>query len=136
MLLYAAWTDIRFRRVPNLLIVIGFFSGFFLIAYLEGLFSLPNALLGALIGFAVLIPLYLMRWMGAGDVKLLALVGLYLGSEDIWIAIAYTAFSGGALAILYLLKPYVLHKGLKSKKETLPYAVAILFGTMITLGIR
>lgn len=136
MLLYAAWTDIRFRRVPNHLIAIGFFSGFVLISSLEGLSGLPNAFLGALIGFCTLFPLYLMRWMGAGDVKLLALVGLYLGPEDIWMAIAYTAFSGGLLALLQLLRIRFSRGGIKTENVTLPYAVAILFGTMITLGIH
>lgn len=136
MLLCAAWTDIRFRRVPNPLIVIGFFSGFVLIAFLEGLPALPNALIGGLIGFCALFPLYLMRWMGAGDVKLLALVGLYLGPEDIWTAIACTAFSGGLLALLQLLRIRLSRGRIKSENVTLPYAVAILFGTMITLGIH
>lgn len=78
----AIWFDWRARRVPNWLVLAGLVLAVALIG-LGPVHALApdwrDALLGGAIGFAVYLPLYVMRWMGAGDVKFFAVAGLMCG---------------------------------------------------------
>ena len=75
----ASISDLRSFRIPNGLTFPLIVSGIVYHAIVGGLAGLQPSLLGAFAGFAVLFPLYLMGGMGAGDVKLLAGVGAWLG---------------------------------------------------------
>lgn len=106
---FALWHDIRSRRIPNQLIVLGSIAGFLLHLLLppgSGLFSTPVGSLGiwfSLSGFAVglllLLPLYALRTLGAGDVKLMALVGAFIGPSAVVGAMLLTMLCGGVLAL-------------------------------------
>lgn len=74
----AVVSDLRCHRIPNLLIVVGLALGLISQAYASGVDGLGNAALATLIGFAVLLPMYALGGMAAGDVKLMAMVGSFL----------------------------------------------------------
>lgn len=77
----AASTDIVSRRIPNLLIVAGLVSALVAQVALRG--AVPGStiwLAGAATGFALLLPFYLLHGMAAGDVKLLTMLGAWLGA--------------------------------------------------------
>ncbi|MEX4001588.1 prepilin peptidase [Paraburkholderia sp. EG285A] len=77
----AASTDIVSRRIPNLLILLGLVSALAVQIALRGALSGGALWLGgAVTGFAVLLPFYLLRGMAAGDVKLLMMLGAWLGA--------------------------------------------------------
>ena len=57
---------------------------------------------GLLLGFAVFFVFYAIGGMGAGDVKLMAAIGAFLGPKDVLFAALYTAIAGGVYAILLL----------------------------------
>ena len=61
--------------------------------------SMGGALVGALIGFALMLPGHLLGGTGAGDVKLLAALGTLLGPGGIVMAFLYSAIAGGLLAV-------------------------------------
>jgi prepilin peptidase CpaA len=62
-----------------------------------------TALLGVLVGLALFLPLYLLRAMGAGDVKLLAALGAFMGPVEV-IGLALSVLvAGGLLAVLRML---------------------------------
>ena len=167
-LLTAVACDLRSRRIPNTLVVVGIALGFLfqIVARLGGdLFLNPvgasdieAALLGGLTGLALFLPLYALRTMGAGDVKLLAMVGVWLGPEYVAWAALWTMLAGGVLALGAALVAGVMRQvlanlhtmlvmlflhaqtggGLKvtAPAQTtgrLPYAVAIACGTAIEL---
>ncbi len=100
LVLTAAWYDVRFRKIPNWLNVGGLLFAL-VFGGLQGIGSLKLACLGALCALAVYIPLYLLRGMGAGDVKLMVAIGALTGPGN-WIMIfLLTAILGGvASAIL------------------------------------
>jgi prepilin peptidase CpaA len=101
--LIACVTDLHSRRIPNWLT-----GGALLAAMAYHLLAgSPNAALwsmaGAAVGLLLFLPIYALRGMGAGDVKLLAALGAWLGLGDIvWVAL-YAAMIGGMLALLLAL---------------------------------
>lgn len=169
-LLTAAAYDLRGHRVPNPLILCGVFLAFLLHTTLPGgegfLSLLPGALgpwgavKGLLIGLAVLLPLYLLRGMSAGDVKLMAMTGAFLGSPEIWWAIFSTFLAGGVLVLAAMLRPGVASQTLKNMRvmlanamlrtasggavsipapqsaTRLPYGLAIAGGTIVCMIYR
>ena len=108
----AALYDIRSRRIPNWTVLAGLVLGLAINSFLFEWAGLKMSLLG--IGFAFLIyfPLYILRGMGAGDVKLMAAVGSIVGAAN-WLGIfLITAIVGGLAAIVLLLASHRFRRGL------------------------
>jgi prepilin peptidase CpaA len=103
LVVIAAVIDIRSRRIPNWLTLSGIIVGFALNAVLTYPFpfeGLKNAALGMLFGFGVYFILYLIRAMGAGDVKLMAAIGALLASPLLWFRLfVVVALIGGVFAL-------------------------------------
>jgi len=109
----AALFDGRQRRVPNQLVLVALFSGLVLHAIgpqawmrSAGLFALaPGALgiqgafLGALVALAMFLPFYILRVLGAGDVKLLVAVGSFAGPSAFVNLALFVLLAGGLLAL-------------------------------------
>ena len=104
----AAVFDYRQRRIPNWLVLAGVLAGMAINAFLT--YDNPSATTGLLyslggLGIALLVylPLYLLRGMGAGDVKLMAAIGAIVGPA-IWLWILFfTAVLGGITAVIVML---------------------------------
>lgn len=99
----AAIYDIRFRRIPNWLVLCGIVAGFFVNVYSSGSSGLVRAAGGLGLGFALYFPLYLLRARGAGDVKLLAAVGSIVGAGNCFLVFLLTAVLGALIALIVLL---------------------------------
>jgi prepilin peptidase CpaA len=104
LLIAAAILDIRYRRIPNWLTMGGVVAGLLLNSFIgppEG--GLLYSLAGLGGAFAVYLFLYVLRAMGAGDVKLMAAVGSLVGLER-WFGVFFvTAIVGGIMALLLVL---------------------------------
>ena len=94
----AATIDLRTGRIPNLLTATVAVAGLAL-AGLGPRATRWQRLVGALIGFALMLPGHLLGGTGAGDVKLLAALGTLLGPGGIVMAFLYSAIAGGLLAV-------------------------------------
>ncbi len=156
LVLTAAIYDFRFRRIPNWLNLSGLIVGVGLNTLLFAQHGFLAASLGTLLPLALYVPLYLLRAMGAGDVKLMAAVGSIAGPQN-WIGIlVFTAFSGGVLALAvaasrgrlqrtltnvavlaneltHFRAPASRHEGLdvrNSRSVRLPHGVAIAAGSL------
>jgi len=101
--LVAAGYDIRYRRIPNWLVLAGIVTGFAWNLYSSGWSGLGHAAAGLGLGFALYFPLYLLRARGAGDVKLLAAVGAIVGPGNCFWVFILTALLGGVIAMVVLL---------------------------------
>ena len=99
LLAIAVVSDMASRRVPNVLVVIILGCG--LVAQTIAVFpgGIVWSLGGALLGFLVLLPFYAFGGMGAGDVKLLAAAGSFLGPAGVLLAGVVTLVAGGVLAL-------------------------------------
>lgn len=101
LLLAVVW-DVRQHRIPNPLTLGAAMLGLVLHSFTGGLDGFWTGLGGLVVGFAFLLPGYLLGFTGAGDVKLLAAAGSYLGPVAALYAGAASVAAGGLLALAYL----------------------------------
>jgi prepilin peptidase CpaA len=100
LLLWAAITDLRFRRIPNWLTLALMASGLIQGLSGYGLLSVGQSAAGMGVGFALPLPLFLLGAIGGGDVKLLAGVGAWVGPHAVLLVFAATAILGGIIILL------------------------------------
>lgn len=102
----AAVYDIRYRRIPNWLVLAGIIAGLTWNSLSSGAAGLGRSAAGLGLGFVLYFPLYLIRGRRAGDVKLLAAVGAITGPGNVFWVFLLTAILGGAIALVIVM----LHK--------------------------
>lgn len=153
-----AITDISTHRIPNIVLLPALALALLINSLLAGLPGLVQSVLGLVLGLAVLFPLYFVGGTSAGDVKLLGVVGAYLGANAAITAGLATFVLGGVFGVLFIswraIEPILMthfeqfvrnfratapslittattHD--KSKAAAFPYAPAIACGTYFTL---
>lgn len=154
-----ALIDWRTHRIPNVLCAVGAMSGLALQVGIHGEAGLLAAFAGTLVGFGMFLPFYVVRAFGAGDVKAMATVGIFLGVSGTMLAVGMTLIAGAVLgvAVLCVKREHAnatLHRTLglltapmlsmrSSKRDPsansslrFPYGVAIACGVAATLIIR
>ena len=146
----AAWSDIRTRRIPNALTFTGFVVALALRA-LGGFDEITAGLLGALLAFGLSLPLFLVRGLGAGDVKLLTACGAFLGPRRLLSAVLITAIVGGLMAMIAIVQRGALRQTLRNCREIVlalfssarradvqtlssPGAITVPYGVAIAIG--
>ena len=100
----AAVIDLRTGRIPNPLTAAVAAGGLGLAAFGLTGHSMAGALVGALLGFVLMLPGHIFGGTGAGDVKLLAALGTWLGPGGVLMAFLYSAIAGGVLAVAHAMK--------------------------------
>jgi prepilin peptidase CpaA len=100
--LIAAATDIWKFKVYNVLTVPVMFGGLAYHAFIGGWAGLGGSAVGLAFGFAILLLFYTMGGMGAGDVKLMAAVGAWLGMPLTFYVFIASALAGGVYAVALL----------------------------------
>src|SRR6266849_10813960 len=98
----AAFTDVKARRIPNRLTYPAILIGLGLQGALHGWRGLLLSAGGGLLFGGLFMLFYLVRAMGAGDVKLSAALGCIIGPAGSWQVMFATAVAGGALAIIVM----------------------------------
>jgi prepilin peptidase CpaA len=111
LMLAAVCIDLRTRRIPNRLVASGVGLALALHVAAMATSTPPIAgsawwapLAGFAAGLAVLMPLYLLRAMGAGDVKLMAMTGAFIGAHAVLAAAIYTLVAGGLLSLAFMMR--------------------------------
>jgi prepilin peptidase CpaA len=99
----AAVVDAWKFRVPNLLTLSLFVSGLAFHVCVGGFSGLGESVKGAALGFALLIVVHATGGMGAGDVKLGAAVGAWLGATTTFHVLIVASIAGGVFALILIL---------------------------------
>ncbi len=100
----AAIADVRERRIPNRLTYPAMLAGMAVQGVLHGWKGLGSAAAGGLFFGGIFFLFYLVRAMGAGDVKLAAALGCIVGLTASFQVMYATALCGGALAIIQMVR--------------------------------
>jgi prepilin peptidase CpaA len=100
--LTAAFVDWRSRRIPNWLTVPGFVSGVTLHTVLNGWHGTLFSLKGAGLALLLLLPLVMLRALGAGDWKLMGAVGAFLGWQLFLFVMLGSIFASGIMAVVQM----------------------------------
>jgi prepilin peptidase CpaA len=161
LVLVAVWTDLRSRRIPNALTLGGAVLGLLLHVWAGGSQGVGGAAMGWSLGLLLLLPGYLLRFTSAGDVKLLAAVGAFLGPQAV-LAAGAASIAAGAMVGIPIVALLGGLRGLKSPwnrygvmlrclvttgrvayvrpgadeamGQRFPFSVAIALGTLFAVG--
>ena len=129
-LVVSSVTDLRQRRIPNAVTYPALLIVTACLVWLGGLSLLLESILGALVCVAPLALAMWRGWMGAGDVKLMAIAGLVSGAAAGWpfslVVLLDVAVAGGVLALSWML---AARAGGQTRPRSVPYGVAIAAGT-------
>jgi prepilin peptidase CpaA len=110
----ASLCDLRRGRIPNALTLGATAVALVFQTVVSGWVGLGWALGGWAVGIVLFAPLYVLKGMGAGDVKLLAAIGSWLGPVGaLWTAL-YGAMAGGVLALVVAFARGYTTKALKN----------------------
>lgn len=104
ILLIAVISDVRQKKIPNMLTFSGMIIAIGYHGLGRGFEGIIFSLGGLFLGMALLIAFYFAGGMGAGDIKLMGAVGGFLGPKGVFMAFLFSAIAGGvyALAVLKL----------------------------------
>ena len=160
VLAVACISDLRTRRIPNALTFTAALIAVAFHASTGGWPAVQTSVFGWLLGVALFSPMFALRGMGAGDVKLLAAVGAWLGPAQVAIVALASSITGGILGIAVALLHGYLKTALGNVRlllthwrvvgvrpfpeitlehadgPRLAYAVPVAIGTMVTLWLQ
>jgi prepilin peptidase CpaA len=155
LLLVASALDLKARKIPNRLVYTGLILGILCQISLPSGGGVWVSVQGMGLGLAIFLPMYFLRAMGAGDVKLMAMVGSFTGPQLLIGSTLATLVSGGVMAVFVAfekhefghlienIKLMIFDSSVKAASGQLPapdqpvvsigklpYAIAITVGTL------
>lgn len=147
----AVASDVMRHRLPNFYLLAGLCIAIIAWGWQAGVDGLLDVLAGAVVGLLLFLPMYALGGMAAGDVKLMAVTGAFIGYPAVLWAAALSIISGGVLAMIYLafkgsIRRFLLRYWLMVATRTylpadaddparhrFPYALAVAVGTLTSL---
>lgn len=148
--------DIKYRRIPNKIILPTLICGLLLNTFWQGWNGLQSSITGCLLAFALMLILHFFGAMGAGDVKLFGAIGSIIGIGLVLKTFIVIVLLGAVLAMISMFytgtvrvtiqRVYLILVGflpgwkmpryeVTPDRHTIPYGVAITLGTLISLVI-
>lgn len=121
----AVFTDLYKDKIYNVWVIPGLLTGLIL-ALSQGTDRFLDALMGVGATFLVLMPVYLVRGIAAGDVKLLLSTASFLSFQELYSCILFSFLIAGAISLVIII--------FKREKKTLHFAVPVLLSAVLVVG--
>ena len=131
IVLVAVVYDLRFRKIPNRLILIGLGAGLLWRVLLEGATGIVTGLLSFLLPILFLYFFFLLGALGAGDIKLFSIIAIFLNVKQILWCGLWMFIIGGIWSLICVIHNLLCRK--REKIDTIPFSVAILGGLAIAI---
>jgi prepilin peptidase CpaA len=168
VLVVATFTDLRSRRIPNWLVFPFMLAGIVVSPWRQnwpsfgrfGWHGIGQSFAGFGVGLLVCGFFFWMGGMGAGDVKLCAAIGAWIGPSQLVLALVMTGLAGGVMVLAWAVQGRFLNdlfagtgdllfgwgqRGMHRDpemvisnplKRKMPYAPAIAIGTLLSFFSR
>ena len=151
--------DVRFRRIPNAVVLVALIAGLAINISFSGLAGAMSSVKGLGLAFLPMFLMHIFGALGAGDVKLFAAIGAVVGVGLVPMTFVVVVMLGAVLAVYSMLRSgtvfSTLHGVLRifvgllpgwemprfamppDRRHTIPYGVAITLGSLIsTIAFR
>lgn len=136
-LLVIVWIDVNEKRIPNKILAALFLIRIFILVLESiafwgyGLSILFSAAMGGLAGGGMFLLVYLLSrgGIGMGDVKLFAVLGLYMGIGSVFIVVFFTVISSAIYSVIMLIRRKI------KLKEEIPYAPFVMLGVVLSMAL-
>ena len=155
--IFVIYYDVRYRRIPNILVLATLIAGIAINTGFGGLEGMLSSVQGFALAFFPMLLMHIFGALGAGDVKLFGAVGAVMGVSLVPLAFVVVVMLGAVLAIYTMLRAgtvlTTLHGVLRifvgilpgwemprfamspDRRHTIPYGVAIMLGSLIAVAI-
>jgi prepilin peptidase CpaA len=155
--LVIAYTDVRYRRIPNTVVLATMASGLLTNTFFQGVHGLLGSVAGCALAFVLMLLLHIFGAMGAGDVKLFAAVGALLGLHLVLPTFGVVLVTGFIFAVYTMFRERIALETIErvvrffigllpggvgprfaapaDRRHTIPYGVAITLGSLISLAL-
>ena len=150
ILVTAGIGDIRTRRISNRIVAVLAVLGIaFTVWQYSGMPGLARATGGLTVGLLFWLPFYALGWLGAGDVKLYAAAGAWLGPMRALDGALVGALAGAVLSLIWMMRAHGIQESVRTlslaagtpqmltpnssttaRRSTMPYGIAIAAGAL------
>ena len=155
--IFVIYYDVRYRRIPNVLVLATLIAGISINTFFSGFQGTLSSVQGFALAFFPMLLMHIFGALGAGDVKLFGAVGAVIGVGLVPLAFVVVVMLGAVLAIYTMLRAgtvlTTLHGVLRifvgilpgwemprfamspDRRHTIPYGVAIMLGSLIAVAV-
>ena len=155
--IFVIYYDVRYRRIPNVLVLSTLLAGVSINTAFGGWQGMLSSMEGFALAFFPMLLMHIFGAMGAGDVKLFGAVGAVLGVGLVPLAFVLVVMLGALLAVYTMLRAGTVFSTLHGvfrifvgllpgwemprfaispdRKHTIPYGVAIMLGSLIAVAV-
>ena len=127
----AVYTDVRWNRIGNSLIGAGMMAGLGLAGIQGGIQGMVYSLKMAGSVLLALIFLFIVRGLGAGDIKLLCVASVFF-PERAWSIVVMSFLAGGFIAVAGILVRWRRGEPIRIREQTIHFSIPIAVGTLLT----
>ena len=117
LMMSAAWLDLRSRRIPNWLTVSGLLAGIAVHVWISSWHGALFAISGAGLALVLLLPLVLLRALGAGDWKLMGAAGSLVGPLMLLFVLLASFLIAGVMGVVRMMKDHRVVATLKNMRD-------------------
>lgn len=103
LIISALLSDIKTYKIKNAVLLIFTIAGFLINTLAYGIKGFGDSLLGSVLPFFLLVLLFAVRMLGAGDIKLFCSVGAIMGYHYVMYCMAFSFMAGGVIALIIML---------------------------------
>jgi len=155
--IFVSYYDVRYRRIPNVLVLATLLAGISVNTAFGGFHGMLSSLEGFGLAFFPMLLMHIFGALGAGDVKLFGAVGSVIGVGLVPLTFVVVVMLGALLAVYTMLRAgtvlTTLHGVLRifvgllpgwemprftmapDRRHTIPYGVAIVLGSLISVAV-